>query len=259
MKLSRRDALRAGGGLFAGLSLAGCIEERVTNQRTIVESSGTWALSSESTDAAFDLVEFENYAERMASRYDSSGVWGLEAEATDGFETAYVQRFAITRRTPGDPGGTETSLDPEDVDPDAPLLVSNACVAIYDLGGGRRRYWLWSAADSTEGRLVRDVEVSDISVGIRVREGALTDAADPAVAGDEASVNLGTPPSGSFPLRGGSLRSTRITGAEGIYRIEWGGELDGIQSVNGVCETESPESHRFFWDTSLGYSYEETV
>lgn len=259
MKFSRRDALRAGGGLFAGLSLAGCIEERVTNQRTVVESSGTWALSSDSTDVALDLVEFENYVERMESLYDDSGVWGLEADGADSFETAYVQRFAITRQTPGDPGGTETSLDPEDVDPDAPLLVSNACVAIYDLGGGRRRYWLWCAADSTEGRLVRDVEVSDISAGISVREGALTDAADPAVAGDEASVNLGTPPSGSFPLRDGSLRSTRITGDRGTYRVEWSGELDGVQSVNGICETESPEPYRFFWNTSLGYSYEETV
>ncbi len=259
MELSRRDALRAGGGLFAGLSLAGCVEERVTNQRTIVESSGTWALSPDSADASLDLVGFENYVERMQSRYDDSGVWGLEAEHADDFETAYVQRFAITRDTPGDPGGTETSLDPEEIDPDAPLLISNACIAVYDLGDGRRRYWLWGAADSTEGRLVRDVDVSDLSVGIRVREGTLTDAADPAVAGNEASVNLGTPPSGTFPVRGGSLRSTRITGEEGIYRVEWGGEFDGIQSVNGVCETEKPGAYRLFWDTSLGYSYEETV
>lgn len=259
MKLSRRDALRAGGGLLGGLAVAGCVEERVTNERTLVESSGVWAISPETADASLSREGFENYTERMESRYGDSGVWGLDAQRDADFETAYVQRLAITRETPGDPGGTDVSLNPDDVDPDAPLLISNACVAIYELGDGRRRYWLWSAADATEGRLVRDINVSALSVRIRLREGILADAADPAIAGDEAAVNLGTPPSGSFPLRGGNLRSTRISGEEGVYGIEWSGNLEGVQSVNGVCEEEAVGDYRFFWDTSLGYSFEETV
>jgi hypothetical protein len=239
--------------------VAGCVEERVTSERTQVDSSGVWALSPETSDASLDREAFEDYTERMESKYGDSGVWGLDAEPADGFEVAYAQRTAITRETPGDPGGIETSLDPEEVDPDAPLLVTNACVAVYDVDDRRRRYWLWAAVDATEGRLVQDVDVSRIATRIRLREGVLADAAEPAVDGGEASVDLGSPPSATFPLRGGTLRSTRITEANGIYGIEWDGELDGVQSVNGVCEDESTEPYRFFWETSLGYSYEETV
>lgn len=259
MELSRRDALRAGGGVLVGMSVAGCVEERVTRERTRVDSGGSWALSPESADVSLDRPAFEEYVERMESKYEDSGVWGLEAEAAESFETAYVQRLAIARETPGDPGGTESSLVPDDVDPDAPLLVSNACIAIYDLGNGRRRYWLWAAVDTTEGRLVRDVALSKLGARMRLRGGDLADAAAPSTAGDEASVSLGTPPSGTFPLRGGNLRTTRVTGAEGIYGIEWTGELDGTQSVNGVCEADHDGGYRLFWDTSLGYSYEEIV
>jgi hypothetical protein len=259
MDLSRRDALRAGSGILAGLSVAGCVEERVTSQRTQVETSSVWSISSELAEDSLTRQPFESYTEQMESKYGDSGVWGLDAEESENFETAYVQRLAITRETPGDPGGTEVSLDPDDVDPDAPLLVSNACVAIYDLGDGRRRYWLWAAADATEGRLVQDISVSDISVGIRLREGVLVDAADPSIDGEEATVDLGTPPTGTFPLRDGTLQSTRITGENGVYAVEWNGELEGIQSVNGVCEADSPDDYRFLWDASLGYSYEETV
>ena len=259
MELSRRDALRAGGGLIGGLSLAGCVEERVTNRQTRVESSGIWSLSPEVADASLSRTAFADYADRMESRYGDSGVWGLESERAEGFETAYVQRFAITRQTPGDPGGSEASLDPDEVDPDAPLLVSNACVAVYELPDGRRRYWLWAATDAAEGRLVRDVAVSELSIGLRFRRGTLIDAADPSVVDGEASVGLGTPPSGTFPLRNGSLGSTRVTGESGTYAVEWSGEFDGIQSVNGVCEEEPAGDYRIFWDTALGYSFEQTV
>ncbi len=259
MNLSRRELLRAGGGAFAGVAVAGCVEERVTAERTNVESSGLWSISPETADVALTREAFETYAERMQSQYGESGVWGLSAEQADDFETAYVQRLAITRETPGDAGGTEVSLVPDNVDPDAPLLISNACVVVYDLGDGRRRYWLWTAADATEGRLVRDVSLNTLSTGIRIREGSLTDAAEPSVTGEEVSVNLGTPPTGSFPLNNGAIRSTRITGVDGRYTVEWNGRLDGTQSVNGVCEVEVSGEHRFMWESSLGYSYEETV
>ena len=259
MKLSRRDALRACGGALAGLSLAGCVEERVTNERTQVESNGVWAISPEIADVSLGREAFGNYVERMQSQYGDSGVWGLNAEEPENFDVAYVQRIAIARETPGDPGGTEASLEPDDIDPDAPLLIANACVAIYDLGDGRRRHWLWAAADATEGRLVRDVDLDVLSARLRLREGALIDAAEPAVDGETVSVDLGTPPSGTFPLRGGNLQSTRVTGEEGIYEVEWGGAIEEAQSVNGVCETQNENGYRFFWETSLGYSHEETV
>jgi hypothetical protein len=259
MELSRRDALRAGGGILAGTGVAGCVEERVTNERTRVDSSGVWALSPETADASLDRDAFENYVGRMESKYGDSGVWGLDAETAEDFAVAYVQRLAITRETPGDPGGTETSLEPDDIDPEAPLLVTNACVAVYEPADGRRRYWLWAAADATEGRLVRDVRVSELGATLRLREGILADAAEPSVDGEEVSVGLGSPPSGTFPLRGGRLRNTRVTGERGIYGVEWDGDLDGVQSVNGVCEEETTGEYRFFWETSLGYSYEEAV
>lgn len=258
MNLSRRDALRAGAGLVATVGVAGCVEKRVTRRTTHASSSTHWALTPD-VGTALSASAFSTYTDGMQDRYGDSGVWGLEAERPQDFETAYVQRFAMARRTPGDPGGTESSLVPDDVTPEAPLLITDASVAIYAVGDDRYRYWLWAAADANRDELVRDVRLDGLSSGIRTRSGALTDSAGPTTANSRATVTLGAPPSGRFPLHGGSLDSTMQRGDGGSYAVEWRGDLNGTQSVNGVCEVERNGSHDFFWALSAGYRYEQTV
>ncbi|MFQ3320012.1 MAG: hypothetical protein ACI8UR_002017 [Natronomonas sp.] len=257
MNLSRRAALRAGGGLVAAAGLAGCVEQRVTKRTTEVESSTHWALSPDVSES-LSASEFDTYVDEMKDRYGDSGVWGRESEQPDNFETAYVQQFAIKRDTPGDPGGTKASLRPGDVDPDAPLLFTDASVAIYSVGENRYRYWLWAAADANDSRLVRDIRLGALSAGVRPQAGPIADAAKPSTSGDEATVSLGTPPTATFPLRDGSLGTTTIRGEDGTYRVNWAGDVNGVQSVNGVCEEERTSAHEFFWTLSAGYRFETT-
>lgn len=259
MERSRRDVLRVGGALAATAGLAGCIEERVTRRETRVTNTNSWTLSPANDGVALDAQSFENYVERMADRYGDSGVWGLGTERPDSFETAYVQRYAITRSTPGSPTNSDFSLDPESVEPEAPVLIGDACIAGYEVGDGRYRYWLWVAADPTDDRLARDVRLRTLSTGIRLRNGALTDAASPTVTDGEASVGLGSPPSGTFPARGGSFDTTTVRGTEGVYSAEWDGDLEAIQSVAGVCEVDRAGDYEHVWTMSLGYSFGETV
>lgn len=261
MERSRRDLLRVGGALLAtgSVGLAGCIEERVTQRETRVTDTNTWTLSPADEDVALDSTGFESYVEEMADRYGDSGVRGLEATHPDSFGIAYSQRYAITRPTPGTPTESEYSLEPETVDPEAPLLIADSCLVRFDLGENRYRYWLWVAADPTDGRLVRDVNLLKLSTGIRLRNGVVTDTAAPVTSDGEASVDLGMPPSGSFPVRGGSLQTTTVRGADGVYLVDWRGDLDAPQSANGVCEVERTGDYDLFWTTSLGYGVEEMV
>ena len=259
MERSRRELLRAGGALLVGASAAGCIEERVTRRETRATDSSVWALSSETDGFALGAGAFDNYVERMADSYGDSGVWGIEAERPDAFDTAYVQRYAITRETPGNPTDSDFSLEPETVDPEAPVLIADSCLARYDLGGGRDRYWLWVAADPTDGRLVRDINVARLSTGIRLGTSSVTDASTPSVSGGEGTVGLGSPPSGRFPVRGGSVGTTTVREAGGTYAVEWRGELDAVQSVNGVCEVARADDGNVSWTMSLGYNFEQTV
>lgn len=259
MERSRRDVLRAGGAAVAAVAAAGCIEERVTRRETRARDTNTWSLSPDEAGAALGADAFGEYTDRMADRYGDGGVWGLGTERPEGFEEAYVQRYAIVRETPGSPTRSEFSLVPDEVDPEAPVLIADAAVARYAVGEGRYRYWLWAAADPTDDRLVRDVDLTTLSTGLRLRRGNLVDAASPSVAEGEASVGLSSPPSGRFPVAGGSLGTTTRRGAEGIYAPEWTGELAARQSVAGVCETEREGAYDLAWTLSLGYGFEGTV
>lgn len=262
MEFTRRDALRAGGGLLAaaGAGFAGCVEQRVTREETRFEESTVWTVTPEDATAALSQSAFENYTDRMQEQYGDSGVWGLETERPDSFETAYVQRVALSRETPGSPVDSDVSLVPDDVDPEAPLLVGNACVSMYDLGDGRHRYWLWIAADAAEDRLARDLRLDSLGIGVRLQDTSLADAAEPSVSDGEASVGIGSGgPAGSFPLRGGDLESTVVRDEGGAYETEWSGDLNGRQSINGVCEEQRSGEYDFFWTSSLGYRFDRTV
>lgn len=260
MELSRRDALRAGGAVVATAGVAGCIEERVTNRETRVRDGTTWALNP-SVGADRGQEAFEEYVASMADRYGDSGVWGMDGEPADGFEGAYVQRLALPRQSAYDPTGNHSSLEPDEVDPDAPMLFADACVAVFDIGDDRHRYWLWVAADGDDSRLVEDVSVSVLGLRVDVREGLLADAAQLTGTSGEAQVTLGTPPSGTFPLQEetASLNSSSQMGEDGFYAVDWSGEVEGVQSINAVCEEERSGEHDFRWSIAAGYTYERTV
>lgn len=259
MELSRRDAIRAGGALLA-TAASGCIEERVTTRETRDTDGTTWALNP---DVGLDIgpEEFQDYVGTMEDRYGEAGVWGLDGRAHDGFDGAYVQRLALTRQTTDDPGGRHASLVPEEVDPEAPMLVADACVAVYDLGDDRYRYWLWVAADGGDSRLVRDVSVVDLGLRVTLRNGVLADAAQLTGTSGEAQATLGSPPSGSFPLGEGTsaLDSNSELAENGFYAVDWNGEVEGVQSINAVYEEERTGEHDFFWTVAAGYSYERTL
>lgn len=260
MELSRRDALRAGGGLLATAGLAGCIEERVTSRETRVADSTTWALNPD-VGMHVDGKTFAEYVEAMRERYGDAGVWGLDGEPADGFEGAYRQRLALSRQTTGDPSGSRSSLDPEEVSVNAPMLVADACVAVYDVGEDRHRYWLWAAADGDDDRLIQDVSVSVLGIRVNFRNGTVADAAQVTGTSGEVQATLGSPPSGSFPLEAGTraLDSNNELGEEGSYAVDWNGDVGGIQSINAVCEEERSGRHDFFWTVAAGYSLERTV
>lgn len=260
MNLSRRDALRAGGALLATGGVAGCIEERVTNREIRVRDSTTWALNP-GIGADLDREAFDQYAGSMADRYGDGGVWGLDGEPGDSFERAYVQRLALPQQSSADPTGSHSSLVPEEVDPDAPMLFADACVTVHDLDEDRYRYWLWVAADGNDNRLVRDVSVAVLGLRIDLRAGVLADAAQLSGTSGESQVTLGSPPSGTFPLADGtqSLDSIDRMGEDGFYAVDWTGDVDGVQSVNAVCEEERTGEHDFLWTIAAGYTYERTV
>ena len=255
MRLSRRDALLAGGGILASGGLAGCVERRVTRRETRVRDSSTWALSPD-VDAALDEAAFESYVEDRADDYGDSGVWGSEGEPGEAFETAYVQRLGI----PED-GSGQSALDPDALELDSPLLVVDAAVAVYEVADGRYRYWLWLAADGTADRLARNVAVSTLSTRVSFRDGTLADAAQVSGTGDEATASLGDPPEGSFPLNEttDTVEATVEAGEGGSYVVDWSGSVEGAQSVNGVCEEEREGVHDFRWSVAAGYTRIEQV
>jgi len=259
MKLSRRDALRAGGGLLAA-GLAGCIEQRVTRRETRVETSTTWALNP-GVGAELDGAAFGDYVDSMSDRYGDSGVWGTESETPDTVDTAYVQRLALSRETPADPGGSESSLNPDDVDPDAPLLYVDASVSVYEIGENRYRYWLWVAADAADDRLVRDIDLAMLSANVELRDGTVADSAQFSRSDGEATVSLGGAPSATFPLNETteSLETNSDRSRNGAFSAEWGGSVDGVQSLNGVLEESRTGDHDFFWTVGATYQFDENV
>lgn len=253
MRLSRRDALRAGCGLAAA-GVAGCVERRVTSRETRVQDSATWVLSPD-VGAALEEAAFEEYVDEMADEYGDSGVWGLDAESAGSFETAYVQRLGIPEGEPG-----ESALDPDALDFESPLLIADAAVAVYE-DDDRYRYWLWLAADGTSDRLVRNVDVSILSARVSFRNTELVEAAGVSRSDDEATVSLDGPPGGSFPLdeTTSTVEATIEEDEGGRYFVDWSGGVEGVQSVNGVCEEERDGEHDFVWGIAAGYTRTERV
>jgi hypothetical protein len=254
MNLSRRDALRAGGGLIAG-GLAGCVERRVTRRETNVESSTTWALSP-TTGNELDGDPFAAYVDDMETEFGDSGVWG-ESDPLDGsFETAYAQRLPIVREASGQPGGDEPTLEPGEVDRGASSFpVVDAAVALYDDGDDTVRHWLWAAIDVRAETFAGDAPATILSAGVSLRNGATTETAAVSTANGSATVEFPDESVGRFPLRGveNAVGTGDRTGEDGYYVVEWTGEADGVQSINGVCEVDRDGDYDVAWSVGGGY------
>jgi hypothetical protein len=269
MKLSRRDALRAGGGLLAGAGLAGCVEQRVTRVETNAESSTTWGLTPGTGDD-LDAEGFAAYVDEMESVYGDSGVWGFGDPEDAGFETAYVQRLPVVREPSGQAGGARPTLTPDDVDRTGGFPVVDAAVSMYRLGESRYRYWLWAAVDVRNETFARDADATVLWAGVSVDSGTVDATASVARAGDEvtptpsedrdvATVDLAGETVGRFPLRA----STNTVGtddrseAQGYYVVEWTGGVEGVQSIAGFCEVERNGDYDLRWSVGAGYRTEE--
>ncbi|WP_254841261.1 hypothetical protein [Natronomonas marina] len=269
MKLSRRGALRAAGGLLAGGGLAGCVERRVTRRETNVESSTTWDLDPGAGEE-LDASAFEAYVEEMANVYGDSGVWGLvDPEAAD-FEAAYAQRLPIVRESSGQPGGDQPTLSPDEIDREDGHPILDAAVSMYGLGDSTYRYWLWAAVDVRNDTFPTDADATVLSTGVSVRDGTVTRAAAVARDGDAtptgnwdggiATVDVpvdggDTETVGRFPLyeTTDSVGTAARTEADGHYVVEWSGGVDGVQSANGVCEVERSGEYDLGWSVGGGY------
>lgn len=253
MQLSRRDALRVGGGLLAAGGLAGCIEQRVTQRETHVQDGATWALTPD-VGAALDREAFETYVDEVAAEYGDSGMWGLEEEPDGSFETAYVQRLGVASETPG-----EASLDPDSLELESPLLVADAAVAVYEIDGSYR-YWLWLAADGTDDRLARHVDVSVLSTRLSFPDTELTRGAGISTSDGEGTVTLEDETLGRFPVGDGDdVEATTESGEDGSYVVEWTGSVEGAQSVNGACVESRDGEHDFRWGIAAGYRRSDQV
>lgn len=260
MQLSRRDALRAGGGLLAGGTLAGCVERRVTRRETNVESSTTWVLNP-GTGNRLDADAFGAYVDEMGSVYGDSGVWGLGEPADAEFEAAYAQRLPIVREASGQPGGAQPTLVPDEVDRAANFPVVDAALSMYRVDASRYRYWLWAVADLRNETFARDADASVLTAGVSVRGGDVEATAAVASDGGEATVDLESGTVGRFPLRETTdgVGTVEERGAEGHYVVEWTGGVGGIQSINGVCEVAREGNHDLRWTVGGGYVVDEQV
>lgn len=260
MDLSRRDALRAGGGLLVGGALAGCVERRVTRRETNVESSTTWSLRP-STGDDLDAEAFDAYVDEMETVYGDSGVWGLEGPEDATFETAYATRLPVVRESSGQPGGAEPTLTPDDIDRASGFPVVDAAVSLYDVGNGRRRYRLWAAIDVRDETYGPDVNASVLSSGVSLRSGTVV--ATGAVARNEgvATVDFDGETVTRFPLKETTdgIGTGDRTEDGGYYVVEWTGGVDGVQSVNGVCEVATDGEYDVHWNVGGGYQRVERV
>ena len=255
MKLSRRDALRAAGGLLAGGAVAGCVERRVTRRETNVESSTTWALTP-ATGGALDAAAFDAYIDEMETEYGDSGVRGQGGPPDGTFETAHVQRLPVVRESSGQPGGAEPTLRPDDIDRNATAFpVVDAAVSRYALDDGGVRYWLWAAVDVREETYAGDAPATVLSAGVSLRSGSVAETGDVSPAEETATVDLTGETVRRFPLAAATtdVGTGDRTGEGGYYVVEWTGEVDGVQSVNGVCELEAGGSHDLAWSVGGGY------
>jgi len=254
MELSRRDVLRAGAGLVAGGAVAGCVERRVTKVETDVAASTTWALSP-STGDELDATGFESYVDEMDTEYGDSGVWGGNAAASDGFVTAYVQRLPVVRESSGQPGGAEPTLRPNDIDRNATgFPVVDAAVALYD-ADGTDRYWLWAAVDVRQETFAGDAPATDLSAGVSLRNGTVTQTGDVSADGGTARVTLDGGTERRFPLDESTsdVGTDERTGEAGYYVVEWTGSADGVQSINGVVEADREGDYDVGWSVGTAY------
>lgn len=260
MDCSRRDALRAGGGLLAGGTLAGCVERRVTRRQTNVDTSTTWALNPGTGDE-LGAEAFAGYVDEMETVHGDSGVWGLGDPEDATFETAYATRLPVVRESSGQPGGAQPTLSPDDIDRASNFPVIDAAVSMYRLGDDRFRYWLWAAIDVRDETYGPDVDANVLSAGVSIRDGTVEATAAVSRTNGETAVDLEGETVARFPLKEttDSIGTDEQTEEGGHYVVEWTGGVEGIQSINGVCEVARAGDHDLHWNVGGGYTRVERV
>ena len=256
MEISRRDALRCGGGLVAGAVVAGCVERRVTRREDSVRSSTTWGLEADAEDS-LDESAFEAYVSDMSDIYGEGGVWGTGSVPDAAFQRAYVQRLPITRDASDRPGGAQPTLVPDEIDRTDSYPIVDAAVSVYRNDDGIHQYWLWAAVDVRNETFAMDVDATVLSSGVSIRGGEVLSTASVSRedGGEDGVVTLDDETVVRFPLEEStdSVGIQEQTDAEGYYAIEWNGAVGGTQSVNGAFEVGREGGGAFRWSVAGGY------
>ncbi|ABE52639.1 hypothetical protein [Methanococcoides burtonii] len=216
--------------------------------------------------------DFEDYVEKMKQKYGEAGVFGIEPEISvkvsnpDNMENIHYINSWTEYLEVKDSNGIV-------------MASSDNLVALYkldktdELGREHYYYWHWSSAQNRENTepLGDDSNLRNFWNKVKLDNSnydLLVYSPDADIIGDEdiVTVSLGAvyqgvscAISGDFILHQDKVRPKPgecQVGSAGKYTVEWIGNYEGSQSVNGACEERRPygAGYDFVWDTYLSAS-----
>ena len=231
---------------------------------------GTKAVRIICTDTpGLSREEFEAYVEEMRRNYGDAGVWGIEPEAgVLGQLLGHTENIHYINSWP-------EHLEVKNNE-GVVLASSDNLVALYKLDvtdeQGREHYfyWHWSAAQNREntGLGGDDSNLRDFWNKVKLDESSydlLTYDPDSDITGNEKTVTVSIGVeyqgvhcgiSGDFILHQDKVRPKPgecQVGSAGKYTVEWTGNYEGAQSINGACEERRPygSDYHFTWTVYL--------
>ena len=213
--------------------------------------------------------EFNVYVEKMKQKYGDAGVFGIEPNVSIKGEYPnhctnlhYINAWTKHLEVKDDSGTV--------------LASSDNSVALYkldttdELGREHYYYWQWSSAQNREdtNALGDDSNLRDFWNKVTLKSSSYDlliyyPDSDITQHGVPITVNLGATYngvtcgiSGQFVLNEDKVRPKPgecQVGSKGKYTVEWIGDYEGCQAINGACEERRPDgsSRNFNWKVSL--------
>jgi hypothetical protein len=211
--------------------------------------------------------EFNVYVDKMKQKYGDAGVFGIEPNVT--IKGEYLGHYTNLHYV----NAWTEHLEVKD-DSGTVLASSNNSVALYkldttdELGREHYYYWQWSSAQNREDtnylgdasnlrNFWNKVTLNSSSYDLLIYspDTDITQRGVPITVyllGDGVTCGI----SGQFVLNEGKVRPKPgecQVGSKGKYTVEWIGDYEGCQAINGVCEERRPygSSENFNWKISL--------
>ncbi|KXS37047.1 MAG: hypothetical protein AWU58_2142 [Methanohalophilus sp. T328-1] len=243
------------------------IEENLNKSDHVLVAKASKTITPETP--GLSEKEFEVYVDKMKQKYGDAGVFGIEPEVGlknslpyDKENIQYVNSWTEHLEVKNSNGVVMASSD--------------NLVALYkldktdELGREHYYYWQWSSAQNRENTepLGDDSNLRDFCNKVNIGNSnydLIVYSPDADIIGDEevVTVNLGAVYqgvncgiSGDFVLHQDKVRPKPgecQIGNAGKYTVEWVGNYEGSQSINGACEERRPygSPYDFVWDNSL--------